>query len=148
MRNAAGVVALQSFVIFKAKHLAVNWCVDGPKNNEYTTSPSDWMEENALVLDGHSTHVRYQVALLCIKNNFKLICPAAHSLHILQPLDVRAYCHAKKVWRQILDEYYTNSLCSNLTKNAFVLLQSKLFNSVVSSSNYFGVLYYLRHKQS
>ena len=36
--KAAGV-AFQLVIIFKAKHLAVNWCINYPKNTEYTTSP-------------------------------------------------------------------------------------------------------------
>ena len=125
--NAAGLF-LPPFIVYKSKNRLFNtWCKGGPDNTVYTSSPSGWMEndqflqwlevlfipevkkypgQHILLLDGHSTHVTLKVIEICQKNNVSLLCLPAHSSHILQPLDVGVYCHVKKVWRTILQEYY------------------------------------------
>ena len=75
------------------------------------------------------THVTYRVVLICIKNNILLICLPAHLSHILQPLDVGVYCHVKRVWRKLLQQFYAETKFSNLSKECFSQLQAKLFSS-------------------
>ena len=75
------------------------------------------------------THVTYRVVLICIENNILLICLPAHSSHILQPLDVGVYCHVKRVWRKLLQQFYAETKFSNLSKECFSYLQKKLFSS-------------------
>ena len=75
------------------------------------------------------THVTYRVVFICIKNNILLICLPAYSSHILQPLDIGVYCHVKRVWRKLLQQFYAETKFSNLSKECFSQLQAKLFSS-------------------
>ena len=75
------------------------------------------------------TYVTYRVVLICIKNNILLICLPAHSSHILQPLDIGVYCHVKRVWRKLLQQFYAETNFSNLSKECFSQLQAKHFSS-------------------
>ena len=63
------------------------------------------------------THIIYQVVSICL--------PA----HILQPLDIGVYCHTKRVWRKLLQQFYAETNFSNLSKEFFSKLQAKLFSS-------------------
>ena len=58
-----------------------------------------------------------------------LICLPAHSSHILEPLDVGVFCHVKRVWRKLLQQFYAETKLSNLSKECFSQLQAKLFSS-------------------
>jgi hypothetical protein len=59
-----------------------------------------------------------------------LVCLPAHSSHILQPLDVGVYCHVKRTWKIILDEYYSANGQKNLDKEPlFAPLLKKLYDS-------------------
>jgi hypothetical protein len=89
---------------------------------------------HVLLLDGHSTHVTLKAIEICRNNNVSLMCLPAHSSHILQPLDVSVYCHVKKVWRTILQEYYATSKCHNLDKESFPPLLKKLYSSGKAST--------------
>ena len=75
------------------------------------------------------THVTYRVILICIKNNILLICLPAHLSHILQPLDVGVYCHVKRVWGKLRQQFYAETKFSNLSKECFSQLQVKPLSS-------------------
>ncbi|XP_065667777.1 uncharacterized protein LOC136088057 [Hydra vulgaris] len=143
--NATGTI-LPLFVVYKSiSRLYKYWGVGGPPNTVFTTSKSGWMEEKQFiqwltkvfiptsklipVLDGHVTHVTYDVGRTCIGNNIRLICLPAHSSNILQPLDVGVCCHVKRVWHKLLTEFYAAKSFNNLTKENFIQLQAKLFSS-------------------
>ena len=68
-----------------------------------------------------------------------MICLPAHSSHILQPLDVGVYGHFKKVWREILQQYYFDTNAQKLDKENFAQLLRKLHES----SRAFTVLHYV-----
>jgi hypothetical protein len=82
-----------------------------------------------LIIDGHSSHLSLQAIEICFNNNVKLLCIPAHSTHVLQPLDVGVYCHVKKQWRKILDEYQKVERCNTLDKPHFIQLLNKLYRS-------------------
>jgi prepilin-type processing-associated H-X9-DG protein len=89
--NADGTHLLPPFVIYKAKNLHSTWCRGGPPGTAYSVSSSGWMEtlqfENwidkfvqhkhdhhgngvvVLFVDGHYTHLTYNVRRLCKENN-------------------------------------------------------------------------------
>ena len=139
---------LPPFVLYKSKHLYDTWCIGGPKNTVYSTSPSGWMEaqqfiqwfksvflvhtaknpgEKVLFFDGHFSHVSIELIKLAMDNNVKLICLPPHSSHILQPLDVGVYGHVKKEWRKILKDHYGVTSQQNVDKIFFPKLLNKLF---------------------
>jgi hypothetical protein len=149
--NANGFF-MPPFIVYKsAGRLYDNWMKGGPENAVYSTSPSGWMEKDQfsqwleyvfvpetkkivgnnhiLLLDGHGSHVTLKSIEICIQNNVVLVCLPAHSSHILQPLDVGVYCHVKRTWKNILDEYYSANGQKNLDKENFAPLLKKLFDS-------------------
>jgi hypothetical protein len=142
---------LPPMIIYKAKNrLYDTWCKSGPKRAVFTTSNSGWIEEDqfiqwlqqlfvpeirkfggkhVLILDGHSSHLSLSAIELCLNNNITMICLPAHSSHILQPLDVGVYGHVKKVWREILQQYYFDTYAQKLDKENFAPLLRKLHES-------------------
>lgn len=113
-------------------------------------SPSGWMEreqflqwlekvfvpavqkldsEHILVIDGHSSHVTLQVIEICKQHGIRLICLPARSSHILQPLDVGIYCHVKKVWRDVIKNYYETTKFKNVDKDNFPRLIKQLYEN-------------------
>jgi hypothetical protein len=85
--------------------------------------------KHVLILDGHSSHLSLSAIELCLNNNITMICLPAHSSHILQPLDVGVYGHVKKVWREILQQYYFDTNAQKLDKENFAPLLRKLHES-------------------
>lgn len=138
------------FIVYKSfGRLYDSWMKGGPENAVYTTSNSDWMEKeqfiqwlesvfipetkriqgtnHILLLDGHGSHVTLKAIEVCSQNSITLICLPANSSHILQPLDVGVYCHVKKAWKKIVQEYYSSTGYKILDKENFAPLLKKLY---------------------
>ena len=54
-----------------------------------------------LILDGHKSHVSYEVQLLAIEHNIHMLKLPSHLTHLLQPLDIGVFKEMKKAWYQL-----------------------------------------------
>ena len=62
-----------------------------------------------LFLDGHSSHLSYEVANFCKEKGIILYCLPAHSSHAMQPLDVGVFGPMKAAWHNALRKWHWNN---------------------------------------
>ncbi|KAJ5241722.1 uncharacterized protein N7469_000049 [Penicillium citrinum] len=117
--------AISPTVIFKAKTFTSTWFTMGPKDWHYNISENGWINDQIaldwlqrsfipktqnlikgskilLILDGHGSHKTEQFDYLCRQNNIIWLCMPAHSLYLLQPLDVGCFSIIKKAYGDLV----------------------------------------------
>lgn len=134
------------YTIYKSKYLYSNWLVGGPPGACYNRSENGWQDRETflayfkkflewiadrpkphlLVLDGHSSHIQYEVARLALENNVHILVLPSHTTSKLQPLDVAVFGPTKKVWLRVKREHQTMSAGQPITKEVFPSLMKKL----------------------
>ena len=57
-----------------------------------------------LILDGHGSHLTLEFDRTCTKNKIIPICMPAHSLYLLQSLDVGCFAVLKRHYRQHVEQ--------------------------------------------
>jgi len=92
----------------KEEDKMAHWAVS-PKGSTDKTIGYDWLPEvydpisgqccpnetRLLILDGHVSHINYKFLKYCEQNDIIVLCLAAHSTHLLQPLDVVLSRHCR-----------------------------------------------------
>ena len=126
------------YVIYTGKYLMANCTNGGPIGSRYGVSPNGWMTTPAyidwfrnifipslpeerpvlLVLDGHSSHISYEVRELAIENGVHMLKLPPHLTHFLQPLDVGVFKPMKANWYSAIAEF-TRRERRGLTKRDF-----------------------------
>lgn len=140
--GAADGTRLPPFLLYKGVNLYLRWTQGGPAGAVYGMSDSGWMEESnffewfrklfvpatrhltstgpvILFVDGHYSHITYNVVACAKEKGIHLLCFPPHLTHILQPLDVGVYGPVKKTWKAILKEHRLATLAQNVTKEDF-----------------------------
>jgi hypothetical protein len=122
--NAEGKV-LPPYIIYTGKYLLANGTNGGPSNTRFAESLNGWMTTAAyidwfhnlfipslpherpilLILDGHSSHISYEVSDLAMKNNIHMLKLPPHLTHLLQPLDVGVFKPMKSIWNSIVADF-------------------------------------------
>lgn len=59
-----------------------------------------------LFVDGHKSHITYDLSLLCNQLQIELIALYPNATRILQPADVAAFCLIKASWRKTVIQFY------------------------------------------
>lgn len=72
-----------------------------------------------LFLDGHSTHLTYELSCLCVELEIILICLYPNATRILQPADVAAFKPIKNSWKKAVIEWRRSHPLETLTKEHF-----------------------------
>lgn len=72
-----------------------------------------------LFLDGHKSHMNYDLSELCKQKGIILIALYPNSTRILQPADVSAFKPLKTAWKRGVLEWRRNNLTKTLTKVDF-----------------------------
>ena len=141
--NAVGQ-ALPPFVVFDAKNLNMQWCVDEVPGTTYGLSDNGWMDMKLfkgwfikhflnlvgsarpvlLLMDGHSSHYNLEAVDLAKKNDVILFTLVPHTTHELQPLDTAVYAPLKTNWQDACHCYLQSHPGTVITKYQF----SKLFS--------------------
>ena len=122
--SASGQI-LPPYVVYKGERLMSDTTYGGPLGSKYTVSQNGWMVEHTfldwmrslfipsipnerpvlLILDGHSSHVSYDIRLLAVEHNIHLLKLPPHTTHGLQPLDIGVINHIKRVWQGIVGDF-------------------------------------------
>lgn len=109
----------------------------GPVGTRYSVSPAGWMtqktfidwfkslflpslpaERSILILDGHDSHVTYELCCLAAANDVHLIRFPPHTTHFLQPLDVGSFKPFRASWNRAVVDYTGRDLKA-VTKATF-----------------------------
>jgi hypothetical protein len=83
-------------------------------------------------VDGHGSHLTYEVSECCKKNQIILICLFPNATRIMQPADVAAFKPLKTNWSKLVDDWRAkNPGCILTTKNVAPLLKEavKIFEN-------------------
>ena len=134
------------YVIYTGKYLMANCTNGGPIGSRYGVSPNGWMTTSAyidwfrnifipslpeerpvlLVLDGHSSHISFEVRELAIENGVHMLKLPPHLAHLLQPLDVGVFKPMKANWYSAVADF-TRRERRGLTKREFPEVLSTLW---------------------
>jgi hypothetical protein len=75
-------------------------------------------------VDGHGSHLTYEVSRCCEENQIILICLYPNSTHIMQPADVAAFKPLKSVWSRLVEEWKEEHLgCLLSTRDVAPILK-------------------------
>jgi hypothetical protein len=70
-----------------------------PATTSHTTS-----RYQLLILDGHGSHLTPQFDQICTKNYIIPLCMPAHSLYLLQPLDISCFSPLKRAYGHLIED--------------------------------------------
>ncbi|KAF2883014.1 hypothetical protein ILUMI_23152 [Ignelater luminosus] len=81
------------------------------------------------LIDGHKSHLSYEVANLCKENKIILYSLLPNATHILQPADVSVFKPVKTQWRKIVEDWKLKSGQRTVTKINFSSLIESAFTA-------------------
>lgn len=118
---------LPPHLLFPGERLGKNWINGGAQGATYGMSGSGWMEKphftkwfrdvfipaakkidsgaHILVVDGHVSHIGYDLIAFARANDIHLVLLPPHSTHILQPFDVGIFGPMKAEWSKVLEGF-------------------------------------------
>lgn len=88
-----------------------------------------------MFLDGHVSHLTYNLNTFCSENGIELISLYPNATHILQPLDVSVFGLLKKAWKNYVHTWRMRNCGNSLTKNQFTPFLSDTLNNNLSKDN-------------
>ena len=135
---------ISPYVVYTGQRLMFDHTQGGPLGTRYGVSPSGWMTGKTfldwfqsqfvpslpdarpvlLILDGHASHVSYELRLLAIQHQVHMLKFPSHLTHILQPLDVSVFKPLKAAWCRIVKDFTRREKCM-ITKKHFPTLLSE-----------------------
>lgn len=139
---------LPPYILYTGQRLMFDNTQGGPVGTRYGVSERGWMTEInfldwmknlfipslpderpvLLIIDGHKSHIQYEVLKLAVENNIEIAKLPAHSTHLLQPLDVSVF----KPLKEAYDKEAHNLFLSQrryITKRDFPTLLSKTWKT-------------------
>ena len=152
--NAVGQ-ALPPFVVFDAKNLNMQWCVDEVPGTTYGLSDNGWMDMKLfkgwfikhflnlvgsarpvlLLMDGHSSHYNLEAVNLAKESDVILFTLVPHTTHEMQPLDTAVYAPLKTNWQDVCHRYLQSHPGTIITKYQFLQLFSEAWLKTMIPSN-------------
>ena len=126
-------------VLSGRSNLWAKWTQGGPAGTMFSISDSRWTEEAnfrewfkrlfvpsvshlltsgpvILFVEGHGSHISYDLVTTSLKDNIVIMCLPPHSSHVLQPLNVTCLGPIKQAWKRTLKEFQLGSGGANVTK--------------------------------
>lgn len=80
-----------------------------------------------LFVDGHTSHLSYQLSVFCAQNEITLVALYPNSTHILQPIDVAVFRSLKQGWREHVNKWKIHHSRPDMKKHEFApVLQAAL----------------------
>lgn len=153
--SAAGVMC-HPMLIFNYKRIPQDIVNSVPPNWGIGHSESGWMKSETfyefvanifhpflllnniklpviLFVDGHKSHLTYELSKLCIDLQIILIALYPNSTRILQPADVAAFRPLKEGWKKGVFEWRKqNSVSTAVTKKDFAPILEKVINETIN----------------
>ena len=90
--------------------------------------PEDRQGPVLLILDGHASHVSYEVRQLALQHNISLLKLPSHLTHILQPLDIGVFKGMKSTWDNVASSF-TRQNKRPISKKDFPSLLSQVWKA-------------------
>lgn len=84
-----------------------------------------------LFLDGHKSHLTYELSLLCNELNIEVIALYPNATRILQPCDVAVFRPVKMGWKKAVRQFYEEKPGEVLNKTSFAPLLEKVVTEVI-----------------
>ena len=78
------------------------------------------------LVDGHKSHISYEVAMFCKENDIILYSLLPNATHILQPADVSVFKPIKSAWKKIVSDWLKQTRNKTVTRANFPLIESAL----------------------
>ena len=139
---------LPPFILYTGRRLMLGYTQGGPLGMRYGVSPKGWMTEtnyldwfrNAfipllpperpvlLIIDGHKTHIQYEVLQLAKANEIEIAKLPPHITHLLQPLDLSLFKPMKEWYDREAHKLFMGDI-RYITKRDFPGLIGKVWNS-------------------
>lgn len=102
---------------------------------EYVTNVFvPWLDKNniqrpiILFIDGHVSHLTYNLSQYCKQNQIEIIALYPNSTHLIQPMDVAVFKPLKAYWKKSVRQFHVDNDGSKLRKEHF----PKLFETALS----------------
>ncbi|KAJ8929262.1 hypothetical protein NQ314_018055 [Rhamnusium bicolor] len=87
-----------------------------------------------LFVDGHKSHITYNLSVLCNTLQIKLIALYPNATRILQPADVAVFSPVKAAWRKIVRQFYLDNTGETINKGNIAPLLQKIVVSIKSDT--------------
>ena len=81
-----------------------------------------------ILLDGHNSHIGYEVRQIAKENGVHHLKLPSHTTHLLQPLDLSVFNHLKHTWELIVGQF-TRQQVRLIKKADFPKLLAKMWLS-------------------
>lgn len=151
---AASGIVTPPMIIYPYKRIPVNVLESVPDKWGIACTESGWMkahifyeyisnvlypslkEQNVqfpiiLFLDGHCSHLTFQLSELCSRLDIVLICLYPNATRILQPADVAAFKPIKDGWRKSVQDWRRDNPNCTLTKDKFAPILKKVVDNYI-----------------
>ena len=117
---------LPPYILYTGQRLMLDYTQGGPLGTRYGVSQRGWMNEVnfvdwfknlfipslpeerpvILILDGHESHVKYEVRQLAIDNGIEIAKLPPHTTHLLQPLDIGVFKPLKDAYDSVAHRFF------------------------------------------
>lgn len=94
-----------------------------------------WLDKNRvkrpilLFIDGHVSHMTYNLSHYCKQNKIEVIALYPNSTHLIQPMDVAVFKPLKTYWKKAVRQFHIDNDGAKLRKEHF----SMIFESALTS---------------
>nr|CAH7736048.1 unnamed protein product [Callosobruchus chinensis] len=107
-------------------------------NPDWGIGRSDNVERGAtfpivLFLDGHKSHLTYELSILCSELNIEVIALYPNATRILQPCDVAVFRPIKMGWKKAVREFNEQNPGEIVNKISFAPLLENVVNNIVKA---------------
>ena len=144
---------LPPYILYTGQRLMSDYTEGGPLGTRYSVSEKGWMTEInfldwlkmsfipslpderpvVLIIDGHKSHIQYNVLKLASDNGIEIAKLPAHTTHVLQPLDLGVFKPLKEAYDREAHAFFLSNR-RYITKRNFPSLITKAWKSFKPSS--------------
>lgn len=95
-----------------------------------------WLDRNTitrpilLFIDGHVSHMTYNLSQYCKQNQIEIIALYPNSTHLIQPMDVAVFKPLKTYWKKAVRQFHIDNDGAKLRKEHFSMIFESALRSV------------------
>lgn len=155
--SANGLI-VPPLIIFPYKRVPIDLAASIPNGLKWMKSDSGWMTSEVfynyikeifypcliekkilfpviLYVDGHKTHLTYELSILCDNLKIILICLYPNATRVLQPADVSIFKPLKNGWQKAVHKWRKNNVEKKLTKLCFAPILKIVVDNCINQSS-------------